>query len=134
MKIDGTKQRPARGRILINAASSILILAVIFATSIACHGLERGSHRAATGGSLPEGASSGDRGLALTNVKVIPMTTNMVMRKQTVVVKDGRISAIFPARDGSPPAGARIIDGGGGYLLPGLADMHVHLSGLERRD
>jgi imidazolonepropionase-like amidohydrolase len=46
----------------------------------------------------------------------------------TVVVSGDRISAV--GRDGSVaiPAGAQIIDASGKTLLPGLWDMHVHLS------
>jgi imidazolonepropionase-like amidohydrolase len=65
--------------------------------------------------------------LAITNVTVIPMTTDTVLHGATVVVRDGRIVAVGPARDVPVPTGARRIDGKGRYLIPGLADMHVHL-------
>jgi imidazolonepropionase-like amidohydrolase len=41
----------------------------------------------------------------------------------TVVIEAGRI--------GSDPHGARIVDGAGGVLLPGLIDAHVHLHGRQ---
>ena len=65
--------------------------------------------------------------LAITNVTVIPMTTDTVLRGATVVARNGRIVAVGPARDVPVPTGARRIDGKGRYLIPGLADMHVHL-------
>jgi len=45
---------------------------------------------------------------------------------QTVVVSGTTVTAVAAGR--VTPAGARIIDAGGKYLVPGLWDMHVHLS------
>lgn len=62
---------------------------------------------------------------AFVRVNVVPMDGGRVLRDQVVIVAGGRIAAIGP--DLTPPAGARIIDGRGtAWLLPGLADMHVH--------
>lgn len=63
----------------------------------------------------------------VTNVNLIPMTRETVIRNAAVVVKDGKIIAAGPAASVSTPNGARRIDGRGGYLMPGLADMHTHL-------
>jgi imidazolonepropionase-like amidohydrolase len=65
------------------------------------------------------------------HVTVVPMTeAGGVRRNATVVIDDGRIASI----DGPVPAGARRIDGRGKWLIPGLADMHVHMpsDGLPR--
>ena len=62
---------------------------------------------------------------AITNVNVIPMTRDTVLRGATLLVKDGRVAAV--GRNVRIPSGARRIDGGGKYLIPGLADMHTHL-------
>jgi imidazolonepropionase-like amidohydrolase len=60
---------------------------------------------------------------------VIPMDRERVLRDQTVVVNRGEITAIGPATTVKVPAGALRIDASGQYLLPALADMHVHLLG-----
>lgn len=67
------------------------------------------------------------------NVAVIPMDSPQprVLPAQSVVVRDGRISAIGPAAGIVPPPGARVIDGAGRYLVPGLAEMHAHVPGGE---
>lgn len=65
--------------------------------------------------------------LAITGVTLIPMTSEQVVENATVVVRDGRITAVGPRAGIKVPAGARIIDGRGKYLIPGLADMHAHL-------
>ena len=64
---------------------------------------------------------------ALTNVHVIPMTDERVLRDATVLVKDGRVVAVGPAARVRVPAGVRTIDGRGGFLVPGFADLHAHL-------
>ncbi|MGP3769666.1 amidohydrolase family protein [Streptomyces sp. SDT5-1] len=44
-----------------------------------------------------------------------------------VLVEDNRITAVTPRLPAARRAGARIIDGGGGTLIPGLVDSHTHL-------
>lgn len=56
-------------------------------------------------------------------VNVIPMTTKGVLEKQNVVVREGRIVSIGR----SMPKGAKVIDGAGKFLIPGLAEMHGHV-------
>jgi imidazolonepropionase-like amidohydrolase len=60
--------------------------------------------------------------IALTNVRRFDGRT--LQPGSTVVISDGRI--------GTDPAGARMVDGQGGVLLPGLIDAHVHLDGPGR--
>jgi imidazolonepropionase-like amidohydrolase len=64
---------------------------------------------------------------AITDVAVVPMTRDTVLRDATVLVRNGRIVAVGAARNIQVPAGARRVDGRGKYLIPGLADMHAHL-------
>lgn len=64
--------------------------------------------------------------LAIIDVNVIPMNQPVVMERQTIVVRAGKIASIGPAHSTPIPENALIIQGAGKYLLPGLADMHVH--------
>lgn len=64
---------------------------------------------------------------AFVNVNVVPFDRERILAGQTVIVRDGRIAEIGPADKTKVPAGALQIDGRGKYLMPGLADMHVHL-------
>jgi len=66
---------------------------------------------------------------AIVNVNVIPMTGSQVLRDQVVVIRKGRIASIEPASGGKVPDDVRVIEGRNGYLMPGLADMHVHSNG-----
>ena len=67
--------------------------------------------------------------IAFTNVNVIPMDKERVLSAQTVIIRDGRISKIGSASSIKVPSGATEIDGTGQYLIPALADMHVHMVG-----
>ena len=69
--------------------------------------------------------------LVITDVNVVPMNQNTVLRRQTVLIERGRIKAIGAASQVKLPAGAVRLDGRGKYLLPGLIDMHAHLPGKE---
>lgn len=67
------------------------------------------------------------------NATVLDGTESMEPRiGQTVLVEDGRIDAVGPAAEVDAPMGARELDLGGAYLLPGLINMHVHLCGSGR--
>lgn len=64
---------------------------------------------------------------AFTNVDVIPMDRERVLKNQTVIVRNGVIAEIGDAGKIKVPKGANKIDGKGKFLIPGLTDMHVHL-------
>ena len=65
--------------------------------------------------------------VAFTNVHVVPMTRDTIFRSMTVLVDGERIAAIGRTGELAIPAGTRVIDGGGRWLVPGLADAHAHL-------
>jgi imidazolonepropionase-like amidohydrolase len=66
--------------------------------------------------------------VVIRNVTVVPMTSAPAAARQTVVIRDGRISTIGPSTSISSPAGATVIDGTGKFLTPGLFEMHAHTS------
>jgi imidazolonepropionase-like amidohydrolase len=63
------------------------------------------------------------------DVNVIPMDREEVLRGQTVVVRDNTIISVG-AGPASIPEGAVVVEGGGRYLIPGLAEMHAHIGGV----
>jgi imidazolonepropionase-like amidohydrolase len=69
--------------------------------------------------------------IAFVHVNVADGTTPELRRDWTVLVRGGRIAAAGPSREVPVPRGARVIDGEGRYLIPGLWDMHVHLNGRD---
>jgi imidazolonepropionase-like amidohydrolase len=71
--------------------------------------------------------------LAFVDVTVVPMDHERLLPGHTVLVQDGRITAVGPNADIAVPAGATRINGTGRYLMPGLAEMHGHIPGPENR-
>lgn len=65
--------------------------------------------------------------IAVTHVGVIDSEHGRFVPDQTVLIRDGRITAVGPAADVMIPAGADVVDGKNRFLTPGFADMHVHL-------
>ena len=66
---------------------------------------------------------------AFVHVAVLPMDRGAgeaLLLDQTVLVRGTTIEALGPSSAVGVPDGARVIDGGGRFLMPGLADMHVH--------
>lgn len=66
--------------------------------------------------------------LAIRDVTVIDGTGGPARPGTTVLIEGRRIVAAGPAAELEIPAGARIVDGARQYLIPGLWDMHTHLS------
>ena len=94
----------------------ILLIAVFIFLLSGC-----GKEGADKAGSDPSAAT------AFVNVSVIPMDSEQVLEDYTVLVRDGLIESVQPSGKVKVPKGTRIIDGSGKYLIPGLADMHVHV-------
>ncbi|MFQ5733855.1 MAG: amidohydrolase family protein [Planctomycetaceae bacterium] len=63
---------------------------------------------------------------AIIDVNVVPMDRDGILEHRTVIVRGVRIAKIEPAEHIEVPAEATRIDGRRKYLMPGLADMHVH--------
>lgn len=75
---------------------------------------------------LPAASQDNDT-VAFVNVNVIPMDEELVLEDQTVIVQGDRIVEIGATGAVSVPPGAQIIEGNGGYLIPGLTDTHFHI-------
>ncbi|HEV2698083.1 MAG TPA: amidohydrolase family protein, partial [Terriglobales bacterium] len=64
--------------------------------------------------------------VVISHVTVINPATSSVQRDKTVVIEGRRISSVSSSSKFLVPSGARIINGRGKFLIPGLWDMHVH--------
>jgi hypothetical protein len=70
----------------------------------------------------------------ITHVTVIDTETGKEIQDRTVIISSDRISEIRDSKGMKPPAGAKVVQGRGKYLIPGLWDMHVHAVVAERLD
>ena len=64
--------------------------------------------------------------MAFTHVTIVDGSDSIPRAEQTVIVRGNRIVSVDPDRAARVPAGARVVDGRGKYLVPGFWDMHVH--------
>ena len=78
------------------------------------------------------GGATNARGQQLTafqHVRLIDGRGGNVAESMTVVVRGHTIVAVGPSSTTRVPSGATVVPGRGRTLMPGLADMHVHLLG-----
>ncbi|HMG94841.1 MAG TPA: amidohydrolase family protein [Gemmatimonadaceae bacterium] len=57
---------------------------------------------------------------------MIDVASGATRPDNTVLVNGNRITFVGPAANAKVPPGAKVIDGDGKFLIPGLWDMHVH--------
>ncbi|HEY9839198.1 MAG: amidohydrolase family protein [Candidatus Sericytochromatia bacterium] len=69
---------------------------------------------------------------ALVGAHLITLEADGLSPDQTLIVRQGRIVAMGPVADVPIPADVEVLDMRGKYILPGFADMHVHIA--EERD
>lgn len=99
----------SHSRVVIRIRRAVLLTGL--ATTLAC-------------GYAPAQPADSPATVAFRDVNVVPMDREQTLHNQTVVVENGVITAV--SANIAVPPDARIIDGKGGYLCPGLADMHTH--------
>jgi imidazolonepropionase-like amidohydrolase/Tol biopolymer transport system component len=80
----------------------------------------------AIGFRAPTDAPSGS--IALTGATVITMKGDEVVPDATIIVEKNRITAIGPRASVAVPRGAKVVDVAGQYIIPGLIDVHAHIS------
>jgi Amidohydrolase family len=64
--------------------------------------------------------------LFVKDVRLFDGTADHAIERASVVIEGGRVREVVLGPV-TPPPGARVVDGRGGTLLPGLIDMHSHL-------
>lgn len=77
---------------------------------------------------LPELLGAYNPVVVFRNVNILPMDRERLLLDQTVITRDGVIEQVGPSSEVEIPSEALVVDGSGKYLIPGLADMHVHVT------
>jgi imidazolonepropionase-like amidohydrolase len=81
----------------------------------------------------PPADSTSDAVTVFVHATVVDVERGRLLTDRTVVVAGRRITRVAPtasaAAPPSLPAGARVVDASGLYVIPGLWDMHVHAPG-----
>ncbi len=75
-------------------------------------------------------AGSGQTALVFTHVTVIDATGAPAKPDMTVVIKGDRIAALGKTDEVDVPEDAQVVDAAGKCVIPGLWDMHVHVTQL----
>ncbi|MBS0571098.1 MAG: amidohydrolase family protein [Proteobacteria bacterium] len=65
--------------------------------------------------------------LAIEHVTAVDVVQGILTPPRTVLIEHGRIAAVAKPGAVTIPPGVVRVDGQGRFLIPGLADMHVHL-------
>ena len=66
--------------------------------------------------------------MVIKGATILDVTNGDMVKNHVIIVKDGRIEAVSPVQSADIPKGTEVIDLQGHTLLPGLIDMHVHLT------
>ena len=76
-----------------------------------------------------QAASAAEPVIAIVGANVVrpdSPAASAVSSDQTILISEGRITAVGPSRMVAIPAGARRIEAKGKWVIPGLVDSHVH--------
>ncbi len=83
----------------------------------------------AAASSAAEPAKAAEKITAIRAGKLIDVIGAKVLTDQTIVISGDKISAVGPSAGVKVPAGAELIDLSRATVLPGLIDVHTHLTG-----
>jgi Tol biopolymer transport system component/imidazolonepropionase-like amidohydrolase len=85
-----------------------------------------GSDTSAVDLSFPVRHDAPSETTVLKGATVISMRGDEVLKNGTIVVRGNRILAIGPSGEVDVPAGARVVDVAGKFIMPGIVDVHAH--------
>src|SRR5437016_6186950 len=116
-RADTGTRRPSLRRFCGVPDGRLILAVVVFATT------SLAGARAGAGGTAAQPAQ------AFTSAVLIDGTGAAAVEHATVLIRGATIEAAGPAGQVKIPSGAAVTDLHGRVLMPGLADMHVHLLG-----
>lgn len=81
---------------------------------------------------LPVSSANADDLVYIKAGAIVDVQTGKLQRDRVISIRNNRITGIADAGDITFEAGANIIDLGDAYVMPGLIDLHDHLTGDHR--
>lgn len=102
-------------------------VAAVVLISLICAGAVQAQRAASMGQGVRNFVSMDAPVIVLTHVKVIDGTGAPARDDQTVVIDNGRISAVGRSGQVQVPAGAQLLDLTGHTVIPGIVGLHDHL-------
>lgn len=97
-----------------------VLFLILVLTLFSCRSLERISRSGKKDTEFPK--------IAFTGVNIITLKNDSILLNQTLLVNDGRIAEFGNTNELQVPNTYHVIKCDGKYLMPGLIDMHVHIS------
>jgi imidazolonepropionase-like amidohydrolase len=70
------------------------------------------------------------RRIWITDVTIVSPENLAHLERGSVLIENERIVRVERKAKAKPPADATVVSGGGGFLIPGLIDSHVHLASV----
>src|SRR5271167_2012688 len=70
------------------------------------------------------------RRIWITDVTIVSPENLADLARGSVLIENERIARVERKASAKPPAGATVVSGEGGFLIPGLIDSHVHLASI----
>ncbi len=114
-----SKRRRERTVQRVSGALVVLVLIILLVAVAGCTTNVQERER-------DEPASPGPPHLAITNGRIFDATGTPVIENSTVLVRDNQIVAVGRAEEVDLPRNVEIIDAGGGLIMPGVIDNHMH--------
>jgi CubicO group peptidase (beta-lactamase class C family)/imidazolonepropionase-like amidohydrolase len=74
-----------------------------------------------------QAAATRARALAITHLNIVDVVDGRIVPDSMITMNGETITSVTQQK--APPAGARVVDGQGTFLIPGLWDMHAHIQG-----
>ena len=77
--------------------------------------------------SAATGLKQSENSFILNDVNIVDIENRKILSDKSIFIKSGKIHKISQSPMSAPSNRIAVIDGNGGYLTPGLIDMHVHI-------
>ena len=79
-------------------------------------------------GAGPGASAAAGRDVEIRDVTIVDVVRGQLLSHKTVLIEDGIVTAVVPAKKEKTKPDADVVDGHGKFLMPGMWDMHSHIT------